>query len=99
MFLAEHVESGVTTYAALYETVQHAGHVLPRLYLMCVTAGSGMKTNPDMVPHFLTDLVEMCKGVQHPIRGLFLRSYLCSVAKQYLPDSRGTYFQRFNKGW
>ena len=25
----------------------------------------------------LKDLVEMCKGVQHPTRGLFLRSYLC----------------------
>lgn len=27
----------------------------------------------------LKDLVEMCKGVQHPTRGLFLRSYLCQV--------------------
>ncbi len=29
----------------------------------------------------LKDLVEMCKGVQHPTRGLFLRSYLCQVRK------------------
>jgi vacuolar protein sorting-associated protein 35 len=28
----------------------------------------------------LKDLVEMCKGVQHPTRGLFLRSYLCQVS-------------------
>ncbi len=27
----------------------------------------------------LRDLVEMCKGVQHPTRGLFLRSYLCQA--------------------
>ena len=27
----------------------------------------------------LKDLVEMCKGVQHPTRGLFLRAYLCQV--------------------
>ena len=27
----------------------------------------------------LKDLVEMCKGVQHPTRGLFLRFYLCQV--------------------
>ena len=24
----------------------------------------------------LKDLVEMCRGVQHPMRGLFLRNYL-----------------------
>lgn len=28
----------------------------------------------------LTDLVEMCRGVQHPMRGLFLRNYLAQVA-------------------
>jgi len=102
MFLAEHVESGATTYDGLYETVQHAGHVLPRLYLMCITAGSGMKHRPELVPRFLTDLVEMCKGVQHPVRGLFLRSYLCSVAKQYLPDSAGAKGERVGarvEGW
>jgi len=30
--------------------------------------------------------VEMCRGVQHPIRGLFLRSYLSQVSKDKLPD-------------
>ena len=27
----------------------------------------------------LKDLVEMCRGVQHPMRGLFLRNYLSQV--------------------
>lgn len=35
----------------------------------------------------LRDLVEMCKGVQHPTRGLFLRNYLSEVTKDKLPDS------------
>ena len=34
----------------------------------------------------LNDLVEMCLGVQHPIRGLFLRSYLTQVSRDKLPD-------------
>lgn len=33
----------------------------------------------------LRDLVEMCRGVQHPLRGLFLRNYLLSCLKGELP--------------
>lgn len=36
--------------------------------------------------NILKDLVEMCRAVQHPIRGLFLRSYLCQVTRDKLPD-------------
>lgn len=39
----------------------------------------------------LKDLVELCKGVQHPTRGLFLRSYLCQRSKGLLPDSGSEY--------
>ncbi len=28
----------------------------------------------------------MCRGVQHPTRGLFLRNYLCEMVKDKLPD-------------
>jgi len=34
----------------------------------------------------MKDLVEMCRGVQHPLRGLFLRFYLLSSVKRYLPE-------------
>lgn len=34
----------------------------------------------------LKDLVEMCRGVQHPLRGLFLRYYLLTSTKEMLPD-------------
>lgn len=34
----------------------------------------------------LKDMVEMCRSVQHPIRGLFLRSYLSQVSRDKLPD-------------
>jgi len=38
----------------------------------------------------LKDLVEMTKGVQHPTRGLFLRSYLCQRSRGLLPDTGTT---------
>jgi vacuolar protein sorting-associated protein 35 len=34
----------------------------------------------------LKDLVELCSGVQHPTRGLFLRNYLSEMTKDKLPD-------------
>lgn len=34
----------------------------------------------------LKDLVEMCRGVQHPLRGLFLRNYLLQCTRNLLPD-------------
>lgn len=40
----------------------------------------------------LKDLIEMIKGVQHPVRGLFLRNYLTLVSKNKLPDS-GSVFE------
>lgn len=35
----------------------------------------------------LRDLVEMCRGVQHPLRGLFLRNYLLQCTRNLLPDT------------
>ena len=34
----------------------------------------------------LVDMVEMCRGVQHPTRGLFLRNYLSQMIKNQLSD-------------
>lgn len=39
----------------------------------------------------LTDLVEMTKGVQYPLRGLFLRNYLSICVKDKLPDVGSEY--------
>lgn len=39
----------------------------------------------------LKDLVEMTKGVQHPTRGLFLRSYLCQRSRGLVPDTGSPY--------
>ena len=47
----------------LYELVQYAGNIVPRLYLL-ITVGR---------KDILRDLVEMCRGVQHHLRGPFLQ--------------------------
>ncbi|KAK7382938.1 hypothetical protein VNO78_28602 [Psophocarpus tetragonolobus] len=70
----------------LYELVQHAGNILPRLYLLCTVGSVYLRCKDAPVKDILKDLVEMCRAVQHPIRGLFLRSYLSQVSKDKLPD-------------
>lgn len=77
--------------AELYELVQYAGDILPRLYLL-VTVGSVYIKSKEASPRdVLKDLVEMCRGVQHPTRGLFLRDYLSDAIKDKLPDTGSEY--------
>lgn len=75
----------------LYELVQHAGNILPRLYLLCTVGCVYIKSKEAPAKDILKDLVEMCRGIQHPLRGLFLRSYLSQVSKDKLPDIGSEY--------
>lgn len=71
--------------ADLYELVQYAGNIIPRLYLM-ITVGTVYMSVPDApVKEVMKDMIEMCRGVQHPIRGLFLRYFLSQRTKDLLP--------------
>lgn len=72
--------------ADLYELVQYAGNILPRLYLLITIGSVYIVTKEAPAADLLRDLVEMCKGVQHPTRGLFLRNYLSVRTKDKLPD-------------
>ena len=45
-----------------------------------------LKYRPELTTAVLDDLVEMSRGVQHPLRGIFLRNYLLQSTKQILPD-------------
>ena len=71
----------------LYEIVQYAGNILPRLYLLITVGSAYIKSKEAPPKDILHDLVEMAKGVQHPLRGLFLRFYLSDLTKDKLPDS------------
>ncbi|XP_045469525.1 vacuolar protein sorting-associated protein 35 isoform X2 [Harmonia axyridis] len=70
----------------LYELVQYAGNIVPRLYLLITVGLVYIKTNTSLRRDLLKDLVEMCRGVQHPLRGLFLRNYLLQCTRNVLPD-------------
>src|SRR6202012_585255 len=71
--------------ADLYELVQYAGNIVPRLYLM-ITVGSVYMSIPDApVKEIMKDMMEMSRGVQHPTRGLFLRYYLSGQTRNGLP--------------
>lgn len=74
--------------ADLYELVQYSGNVLPRLYLMIVVGSTYMAFEGSPAKEIMKDMLEMCSGVQHPIRGLFLRYYLSQRTKDILPISK-----------
>ncbi|EDO45995.1 predicted protein [Nematostella vectensis] len=70
----------------LYELVQYAGNIVPRLYLLITVGIVYIKAKEAPRKDILKDLVEMCRGVQHPLRGLFLRNYLLQSTRNMLPD-------------
>jgi len=49
--------------ADLYETVQHAGSIIPRLYLLITVGAAYVRTREAPVKLILKDLLDMVKGV------------------------------------
>lgn len=58
-------------------------------YLLITVGVVYVKSFPQSRKDILKDLVEMCRGVQHPLRGLFLRNYLLQCAANILPEAGG----------
>ena len=75
--------------ADLYELVQYAGNIVPRLYLMITVGTVYMGIEDAPVKEIMKDMMEMSRGVQHPVRGLFLRYYLSGQARDSLPAGSG----------
>ncbi|XAR73750.1 hypothetical protein NMG60_11007822 [Bertholletia excelsa] len=85
MYFKEETRRGCSI-TDLYELVQHAGNVLPRMYLLCTVGSVYLRSKEAPTKDVLKDIVEMCRGVQHPLRGLFLRSYLSQISRDKLPE-------------
>ncbi|PSN52606.1 hypothetical protein C0J52_19567 [Blattella germanica] len=51
----------------LYELVQYAGNIVPRLYLLITVGLVYIKTNTCLKRNLLKDMVEMCRGVRDSI--------------------------------
>ncbi|KAL6778260.1 VPS35 [Auxenochlorella protothecoides x Auxenochlorella symbiontica] len=79
------------SYADLYELVQHAGNLLPRLYLLCTVGACYIRSRQAPAKLILRDVAELCRGVQHPTRGLFLRAYLVQAYRSLLPATGSPY--------
>jgi vacuolar protein sorting-associated protein 35 len=92
-YLSVHLREShpVNHLADLYELVQYAGNIIPRLYLMITVGTAYMSIEDAPVKELMKDMMDMSRGVQHPIRGLFLRYYLSGQVRDYLPttDSEG----------
>jgi vacuolar protein sorting-associated protein 35 len=84
-FMVDEFQKGLTC-DDLYEVVQYAAAIVPRLYLLITVGTVYIKIKNYSRKTILRDLVEMCRGVQHPLRGLFLRNYLLQCSKNLLPD-------------
>ena len=81
----------------LYDLVQEAKHVIPRLYLMISVGGLIMENEPNSTEEIITDLLGMIKGIQNPIRGLFTRYFLLKRIKDKLPDKGNKYLEEGGK--
>jgi vacuolar protein sorting-associated protein 35 len=63
-----------------------SSHPFDCRYLLITVGLVYIKTNTCLKRNLLKDMVEMCRGVQHPLRGLFLRNYLLQCTRNVLPD-------------
>ena len=95
-FFSEEIKRGRKA-RDIYDSVQQAVYLIPRLYLM-ITAGSlVILDDPKSSEEIIFDLLGMIKGVQNPIRGLFVRYYLLKRIKDKVPDKDNVYLKEGGK--
>lgn len=71
----------------MYEVVQYANSIIPRLYLMVTVGAFQMGNSETPIIECMKDMLAMIKGVQHPCRGLFLRYYFLKIVKDKVEDN------------
>ena len=75
----------------LYDVVQQASNIIPRLYLMIAVGSVVIEDDPKQCKFIINDLLGMLKGVQSPTRGLFTRHFFMKLIKDKLPDKGNDY--------
>ena len=75
----------------LYDIVQQASNIIPRLYLMIAVGSVVIENDPKQCKEIISDLLGMIKGVQSPTRGLFTRHFFMKLIKDKLPDKGNEY--------
>ena len=79
----------------LYDIVQQASNIIPRLYLMITVGAVVIENDPKLCKEIISDLLGMIKGVQSPTRGLFTRHFFMKLIKDKLPDKGNEYETEF----
>eukprot|EP01080_Neovahlkampfia_damariscottae_P010446 gene10446-2968_t len=74
-----------------FELVQQSQRIVPRLYMTIMASATFIKSQERPAKEVLQDLLEMCKGVQHPTRSLFLRLFLLKMCRDKLPEKENEY--------
>ena len=69
----------------LYEQVQYTPTFIPRLYLMILVGSCCIRTKQVPAKKIIYDTLEMCKGLQNPLRGLFLRNFFIREMEDKFP--------------
>jgi vacuolar protein sorting-associated protein 35 len=88
-WLVDLERTNVVKMVDLYQRVQYLSAVVPRLYLMCTVGAAYCSLAGSPAKEVMKDMLEMCKCVQHPTRGLFLRNYLSQLTKDKLSQLGG----------
>ena len=86
----KHLASTVKKKQSLYQPFTPQLHNIS--YLLVTVGSAYIKLKEAPAKDVLKDIVEMCRGVQHPTRGLFLRTYLSEMTKDKMPD-KGTPYE------
>ena len=92
-YMAEEINRG-RRLIDLYDDVQQAQHVIPRLYLMITVGSIYIERVPRSARIIIYDMLGLVKAVQNPIKGLFLRNYLLKMMKDKLPDKDNIYLRQ-----
>jgi vacuolar protein sorting-associated protein 35 len=71
-----------------FEILQYTPSFLERLYTQITVVAAWMKQNAAPKKEIMMDMLDMCKGIQHSVRGLFLRHYLAGVTRDRLPEGK-----------
>lgn len=83
----ELIENSNEELSEFYDDVQMELFTVPRMYMLILVGSVALKKKVDSVVNIVQDLHEMCRSVQHPIRGMFVRYYLITTLKTLIPNS------------
>ena len=86
----------------LYEAVQQSISIIPRIYLLIIVGTIFIESDQcEEKEDLIYDMIQMTKGIQNPIRGLFARYFLLKMLKEHLNfiDDIIDNFKDMNRLW